>query len=217
MPCAICHLRKEQRFCPALHDRICAVCCGTEREVSLDCPSDCVYLRQARRHEKPRSLDDVERELLFPNVEVKQALLYEREPLLAGLSFGIAKAAHNDSALRDRDVVAALSDLATIYERLVSSGLHYEPAITNLLQQAVVNELRRLIVEYRELEAKHLGYSSLRDSEVLQVLVFLLRTAHAHTSGRPRSRRFLEFVAERFPQQRTAGEQQPAGSRIIVP
>ena len=26
-----------------------------QREVTLDCPSDCAYLQQARDHEKPRS------------------------------------------------------------------------------------------------------------------------------------------------------------------
>jgi hypothetical protein len=216
MPCAICHFRKEQRFCPALHDRICAVCCGTEREVSLDCPSDCVYLQQARRHEKPRSLDDVDRAALFPQIEIREQLLYEREPLLVGLSFAVNKAARAESALRDRDVIAALTDLAIIYERLANSGLHYEPAIANPLQQALVAELRKMITEYRELETKHVGYSSLRDSEVLQLLVFVLRTAHARTSGRPRSRAFLDFLADEFPEKNMA-EPQQAGSRIIVP
>lgn len=217
MPCAICHFRKEQRFCPALHDRICAMCCGTEREVSLDCPSDCVYLRQARKHEKPRSMNDLDRAALFPNVEVREQLLYEREPLLVGLSFTANKAARADSALRDRDIIAALTDLATVYERLTSSGLHYEPASANPLQQALVSELRKMIAEYRELETKHLGYSSLRDSEILQLLVFMLRTAHAQTSGRPRSRAFLDFLADKFPEQSAIGESQQAASRIIMP
>jgi hypothetical protein len=217
MPCAICHFRKEQRFCPALHDRICAVCCGTEREVSLDCPSDCVYLRQARKHERRRTLEDVDRAAMFPNVQVSEQLLYEREPLLAGLSFGIIKAARADAALRDRDVIAALSGLTTMHERLVNSGLHYEPANTNPVQQGLITELRRMITEYRELETKHLGYSSLRESEVLQLLVFMVRTAYSRTSGRPRSRAFLDFLAERFPEKSAIAEPQHTGGRIIVP
>ncbi|HZU23391.1 MAG TPA: hypothetical protein VE998_11220 [Terriglobales bacterium] len=217
MPCAICHFRKEQRFCPALHDRICAVCCGTEREVSLDCPSDCPYLRQARKHEKPRPLEGLDRSALFPQVEVREQLLYEREPLLVGLSFVLTRAARVDPALRDSDVTAALADLATVYERLAASGLHYEAAVTNPIHQALEAELRKIVSEYRELEAKHLGYSSLRDGEILQLLVFMLRTAYAHTSGRPRSRAFLDFLAEKFPEQQITSEPQPAGSRIIIP
>lgn len=215
MPCAICNLRKEQRFCPALHDRICATCCGTEREVSLDCPSDCVYLQQARRHERQRSLDDLDRNALFPTVQVNEQLVYEREPLLVGLSFAVSKAARADAALRDRDVIAATSDLAAQYERLSNSGLHYEPANANPVQQALIAELRRMIAEYRELETKHLGYSSLRDNEVLQLLVFLVRTAWSRTSGRPRSRAFLDFLAERFPEKNSLVA--PESSRIITP
>src|SRR5215469_816833 len=131
MPCVICHLRKDQRFCPALHDRICATCCGTEREVSLDCPSDCPYLRQARQNERPRALEDAERDAMFPNVELREELLYERETLLVGLSFAVNKAARADAALRDRDSVGALTALAESYERLSTSGLHYEPANPN--------------------------------------------------------------------------------------
>ena len=59
MSCAICEKRKEKRFCPAIHGRICPQCCGEQREVTLDCPSDCVYLLQAREHEKPRSMADL--------------------------------------------------------------------------------------------------------------------------------------------------------------
>lgn len=42
---------------------ICAICCGAEREVSIDCPSDCRYLLEARRyeaeHRKPVPADEV--------------------------------------------------------------------------------------------------------------------------------------------------------------
>ena len=66
MSCALCHDRKEKRFCPALHDRICPQCCGEAREVTIDCPSDCVYLQQAREHEKPREADQLDPAALFP-------------------------------------------------------------------------------------------------------------------------------------------------------
>jgi len=37
-----------------VHGRIRPQSCGEQREVTLDCPSDCIYLQQAREHEKPR-------------------------------------------------------------------------------------------------------------------------------------------------------------------
>ncbi len=78
MSCTICETRKEKRFCPAVHGRICPQCCGEQREVTLDCPSDCAYLQQAREHEKPRPLDQLDPSELFPKIEVDQQFLYEQ-------------------------------------------------------------------------------------------------------------------------------------------
>ena len=87
MSCAICEIRKEKRFCPAVHGRICPQCCGEQREVTLDCPSDCPYLQQARKHEKPRPADQFDPASLFLQVEISEQFTYEREHLLMGLSY----------------------------------------------------------------------------------------------------------------------------------
>src|ERR1700685_698850 len=91
--CAICELRKEKRFCPALHGRICAQCCGEQREVTIDCPSDCTYLRQAREHEKPRTAADVDQTAMFPQIEIPEHFLYEHRELIMGISFALANSA----------------------------------------------------------------------------------------------------------------------------
>src|SRR6185437_3901085 len=49
--CPICEKRKPKRFCPAKGEKICAICCGTYREVTIDCPVDCPHLIAARRYE----------------------------------------------------------------------------------------------------------------------------------------------------------------------
>ncbi len=216
MSCFICHVRKAKRFCPAVHGRICPVCCGTEREVTLDCPSDCPYLQQARKHENADHLRELDRTALMPQVEVPDSFLYEHEPLLGGMSFAIAKAARIDRDLYDRDVVQALASMAKSYETLVNSGLHYETPTANLGQQAVIGELQKMIQEYRALEEKQLGYSRLRDSELLNAIVFVLRLALGRTSGRPKSRAFLDFLFAQFPE-KSGVMGATEGSRIIVP
>ncbi len=218
MTCAICEIRKEKRFCPAVHDRICPQCCGEQREVTLDCPADCPYLLQAREHEKPRSSDQVDPATLFLQVELSDQFMYEKEHLLMGLTFALAKAAHADRSLHDQDLIPALSMLATTYERRLNSGLHYEPPLTSEPQRKAVVEIESMVKEYREAELKHTGISSLRDSDVLKALVFLLRLAHARTSGRPKSRAFIQFLLAQFPEQESSVlAPQDAGSRIIVP
>jgi hypothetical protein len=130
LTCAICEERKEKRFCPAVHGKICPQCCGEQREVTLDCPSDCPYLQQAREHANAhtelssnRDLETWFSELEIPPLEVPEQFLYEREELILGLSFALAKGARDepdrslvdrslvDRSLMDRDLIAALGAL----------------------------------------------------------------------------------------------------------
>lgn len=218
MSCPICEIRKEKRFCPAVHGRICPQCCGEQREVTLDCPSDCPYLRQAREHEKPRAPEQIDPAGLFLQIEVSDQFMYEKEHLLMGLTFALAKAARADRGLHDHDLIAALTVLAKSYERRVNSGLHYEQPLTSDSQRRAAVEVENMVKEYRVAEQKHIGYSTVRDSEVLKALVFLVRLAHGRTSGRPKSRAFVEFLFAQFPEKEAAVVTPPeAGSRIIVP
>ena len=219
MPCSLCETRKEKRFCPAIHGRICPQCCGEQREVTLDCPSDCVYLQQAREHEKPgsshaRELTEQDRESLFPNVNIEEAFLYQQENLLLGITFALAKSARADRDLRDNDLITALVSLGKTYETLVQSGLHYEASAINPPQQAVINEIKTMLAEYREVEQKNRGQVALRDSDILKGIVFMTRMAHTRTNGRPKSRAFVEFLFQQFPD-KVAKEEQ--ASRIVVP
>jgi hypothetical protein len=215
--CAICEKRKEKRFCPAMHGRICAQCCGEQREGTLDCPSDCVYLQQAREHEKPRELRDLDQAALFPQIEIGDRFLYEHEHLIVGLTFALAKCARADRGINDTDMIAALGAITKTHETLANSGLHYEAPTTSLSQQAIAAEIQKMLKEYREAEEKHLGYSRLRESDVLKALVFLLRMGYARTSGRPKARAFVDFTVAQFPEQPAIAAPEEAGSRLIVP
>jgi hypothetical protein len=218
LSCAICSDRKEKRFCLAVHGRICPQCCGEQRERTLDCPSECPYLQQARQHEKPRQLEDAPPEEVFPKVELSDEFLQAREPVISGILQTIGKLSRRDRSLNDREVIAALVNLAKSYQTLVGSGLIYEQVPPSLAQQALIEAVRRLLQEFRELEREHLGYTTLKDAEVLKVLVLALRLAHIHTSGRPLSRAFLDFLHDRFAEALSsiAAADEP-GSRIIMP
>ena len=239
LSCAICEERKEKRFCPAVHGKICPQCCGEQREVTLDCPSDCPYLLQAREHatvhrantqnertggrDREASLPEVE----IPDVEITEQFLYEREELILGLSFALAKSARADRSLAnrplmDRDLIAAVSSLAKSYQTLVNSSLIYEPPAANLAHQTIAREIARevetMVREFREAEQQHIGHTRLRDSDVLKALVFLLRLGLGRTSGRPKSRAFVDFLFAQFPAKESVitGPEE-AGSRIVIP
>jgi hypothetical protein len=135
-----------------------------------------------------------------------------------GLTYALAKAAHADRSVNDQDLISALTMLAHSYERRLSSGLHYEEPLTTEPRRRVAAEVETMVKEYREAEQKHVGYSTLRDPDVLKALVFLLRLGYGRTSGRPKSRAFVEFVLAQFPNKEPAVvTPQEAGSRIILP
>jgi hypothetical protein len=214
--CAICETRKEKRFCPALHQRICPQCCGEQREVSLDCPSECVYLQQARQYEKPRPLGTLDQSALFPTIDVGDQFLYEGSVLIATLMLALAKSVRANRSIVDLDLIGAFTALAKSYDTRINSGLYYEPPLTNVVQQSIAAEIQANLKEYREAEQARLGASQLRDSDILKALVVLLRIAHSRTSGRPKSRSFVDFVLEQWSEKPTADPGE-VRSGLIVP
>ena len=99
---------------------------------------------------------------------------------------------------------------------MVNSGLIYEPPTANLAHRAVAAEVETMLKEYRESEQKHVGYVKLKDSDVLKALVFLVRTGLTRTSGRPKSRAFVDFLFKQAPEQSAIAARE-AGSGLIVP
>jgi hypothetical protein len=212
--CAICEIRKDKRFCLAVHGKICATCCGTEREVTLDCPSECVYLQQSRKYDKPREVDTA---LLFPEVEIERSFTEQRAPLMMFLNHGLSEVIKRDRRICDHDLIDALSSFARTYHVLVKSGLVYEPASPSPVQQMITSELQNMVEGYRVAQQQRLGTAALRDSDVLKAVVAMLRVAHSYTTGRPKSRAFVEFVVT-FPTRATMPDALPAPeSRIVIP
>jgi hypothetical protein len=212
VPCPICEKRKAARFCPAKGEKICAVCCGTEREVTIDCPSDCSYLVAAHRYEDGhhRSLP-ADTPLL--DEKIPQDIVYTHQQLMAALAFSIAKFCAVQPAAVDTDVLAAIQALAQTYKTL-SSGIIYEKPPVAPLPRELYAALISLISELKKQQAERPGSAALKDMELFYLWVFLYRMGLLRTNGRPRSRRFIEFLRSQFPQ---VPELQPEESRIIVP
>jgi hypothetical protein len=210
--CSICEKRKAERFCPAKGEKICAVCCGKEREVSIDCPSDCSYLVTAHRYEDQhqRALP-ADTPLL--DVKVPQDVIYMHQNLLSGMAFTAAKFSASHAALTDTEVLAALQALAETYKTL-TSGIYYEKPPDAALPRELYAALTQFLNEAKQQPAERPGAPPVKDSEVFSLLVFLYRMGLLRTNGRPRARRYLEFLRGQFP---AAPELKREESRIIVP
>jgi hypothetical protein len=210
--CPICEKRKAERFCPAKGEKICAVCCGTEREVTIDCPSDCSYLISAHRYEDghQRSLPA---DTPFLDEKIPQDIVYTHQQLMAALAFSIAKFCAAQPATADADVLASIYALAQTYKTL-SSGIIYERPPEAPLPRELYAALIAFVTEVQKQQAGRAGSAILKDMDVFYLWVFLYRMGLLHTNGRPRSRRFIEFLRSQFPQ---APELKREESRIIVP
>jgi hypothetical protein len=207
MKCNICDTRKPRRFCPGLAADICSICCGAEREVTVNCPLDCQYLQEARLHEKT---GDISPELM-PNqdVRVTEEFLREHEALLMFLGAKLFESAITAAGAVDSDVRDALDSLIRTY-RTLQSGLYYETRPSNLIAAAVHQNLQQAIDTLRK-ELTEKGAGAIRDVEILAMLVFLHRFAMSRDNGRPRGRAFIDWLRAYFPQERQSS---PAPSLI---
>lgn len=212
MSCPICEKRKSTRFCPAKGERICAVCCGVEREVTIDCPPDCTYLAAAHRYEDehPRSIP-----AYTPLLDVKlpKDLLHTHQQLLGALAFAIAKFCARQPSASDPDVLKALESLAETY-RTLTTGIFYEKLPDAPLPRDLYGAVMTLLAELKKEQAERTGFFQLKDGDIFHLLVFLFRMGLLRSNGKPRSRRFVEFLRGQFPQ---AQELKREKSRIIVP
>ena len=212
MSCPICEKRKAARFCPAKGEKICAVCCGTEREVSIDCPADCVHLIAAHRYE-----DEHQRSLPAdtPLLDEKlpQDAIHMHQDVLTGLAFAAAKFCAAQPSATDPDVLAALQALAETY-RTLRSGIYYEKPPQAPLPRDLYDAFSTFLNETKQHAPSRTGSLAIKDSEIFFLLVFLYRMGLLRTNGRPRARRFIEFLRSQFP---AAPELKREESRIIVP
>ena len=135
------------------------------------------------------------------------------QQLMAALAFSIAKFCAVQPAAVDTDVLAALQSLAQTYKTL-STGIIYEKLPDAPLPRELYAALVAYISEVRKQQSERASSALFKDTEIFYLLVFLYRMGLLRTNGRPRSRRFIEFLRGQFPQ---SPELQREESRIIVP
>lgn len=208
--CAICHKKKARRDCPGIRDAICAPCCGAEREVTVDCPLDCVYLREARRHEYERVPPP--KELPFPEIEVSDSFLAEHEHLVGQIGFRLLRHALENPKTTDRDLQGAMEKLIRTYETL-SSGIYYESLPEEGQQIGVFRDVKKFLDEYQEKDRQRGSPAPLKEEDVIRSLVFLSRLSVVHSNRRARGRAFIDFLRQTFPEKAAPREE----SRLIVP
>jgi hypothetical protein len=217
MPCAICQERRPKRFCPGVHGEICSICCGTEREVTITCPLDCEYLRDARRREKPVPLDAAS----IPNqdIRISEKFLEENEALLLFLGERLGAAAMETPGVSDSDMRDALQALVRTY-RTLQSGVYYESRPENALAKTLFDAVQSALAEFRGKEQESRGIPKTRDADVLGLLVFFERLELDRNNGRRRGRAFIDLLRSFYvsPSSKAGTDSVgPLGSSLVLP
>lgn len=176
---------------------ICSVCCGTEREVTIDCPSDCPYLIASREYDATRRQVDPSK-LPFPDTRIPISFAQDHGALLAALNYAVCVYARDNRQLVDSDVIGSLQALAETFKTL-SGGIYYEKPPVYALQRGLYDALKAALEEFRKKETQRMGQSAIRDSEVRDALIFLAQLGGARSNDRPKSRAYLDLLRAQFP------------------
>ena len=180
--------------------------------MSIDCPSGCAYLIAAHRYEDKQQRS-VPAETPFLEERIPADFLHIHQQLLAAMAFTIAKFCAANPFAADPDVVSALRALAETYKTL-GAGIYYEKQPDIPVQRELYAALASFLDDVKKQQTAATGLSPLKDGDVFFLTIFLYRMGLLRTNGRPKARRFIEFLRGQFPQ---AQELKQEESRIIVP
>jgi hypothetical protein len=206
--CPLCSERAGKRYCPAKTARICAVCCGTKREVEIDCPSSCPYLKASRSYESEKPILDAETMARIRRYD--NEFLQRHHHVLEAINENIAQERAAAPWLVDNDVTEVYKAL-TATMRTLSSGIYYESLPEGPIRLSLFRRLKTLFDEFMKPDPSG-ARPILKASEAVEILDFETLAVQMNSSVRPRSRRYLDWIAETF------GYPQPQQqSGLIIP
>ena len=118
--CPLCSERSAKRYCPAKASQICPICCGSKREVEIDCPSTCPHLKSGREYEAGKRPPDpglAARVQHFDN-----DFLGQFSPVLDRLSRAVVIERQSSPWLVDNDVVEVYKALTVTMKTLETTA-----------------------------------------------------------------------------------------------
>ena len=205
--CPLCSRRVAKRHCPAKATKICSVCCGTKREVEIDCPSDCTHLQKGRFYEASRQ---VQQRSVTPPREFSPQFLRKHATAITVIAVAVLEERAQIPAMVDQEARDAFEALKATMKTL-SAGIYYETLPEG--SSASIALFRRVQSALEHLmQPQGPAHDALRVSDVPELLDFMIATAQTHSSGRPRSRQYLDWLAVMVPV-----PERDAPSRLIVP
>lgn len=182
--CIICNRRKGDRFCPALEDNICSLCCGTKRQKEITCSPGCEYLKRGKDYQLAQQISkqisssfQTESDDIFRNEEVVQFVMPLERSFLENF--------YDDKSVNDNDIYDALVKIYS-YQTKNIDLLKANNKCEELIFE-VFNELNKALPNISE---------DLKTKSILRIL----RSIKTSSGGILGSRNYLEMIYSQFTQ-----------------
>ena len=210
MICRLCNKRPVKRACPARHEQICAVCCGTKRLVEISCPDDCRYLESAQRHPAAVVKRQIDADVTVLMATIGRLSEQQLQLFFLLQSMVLSYKPEGLARLTDADVALAAGALAGSLET-ASKGVIFEESTGSVVAEGLRRALKPVIEEVTK------GGGSRAEREVAIVLRGMERGAR-HDGGQIPDGEvsYLDLVSRVF-QQRPSKAQEPAKPLIVLP
>ena len=190
--------------------QICPVCCGTKREVEIDCPSNCVYLHEGREYESKRMMRRGQWVVRTGRLW-QDAFINQHYEVFLSLWAIILDERDRFPELVDSDVQMTLDALIQTYETL-DKGIYYDSGPPSTIQKSLYSSLKSYLeTPDKEFDVSH---NRLNTSTILDCLRFQKELAAAIVLPRPKSRAFLDHLGEMYSRSASSFREQP---KIILP
>lgn len=164
--------------------------------MSLSCPLECEYLQEAHKREKPLTIP--ESQISNGDIAVTEEFIRDHEELLLFAIYSLLEAALRTAGAIDADVMGALEALIQTH-RTLESGLVYETRSENAIAAGVQRLFAASLNDYQKVRAEREGLPSVRNVEILAILVFLHRVGQQNQNGRARGRMFIDLLRHMTP------------------
>jgi hypothetical protein len=205
--CRLCNKRQGKRFCPALRENICSVCCARDRLMEIACPETCTYLAAGRETSSEKSRALLATALSESGRFVNRTLTEGQIHALVTIEAAVVESKRRElKDTKDRDILEAFQNVLKNLQT-ADSGLIYEHRVASPLVQQLSQQIRDNVQELNE----HAPLSRrITTSDEIEAIKILIESAQAFIDRGEDDRAYLRSIAIRVPWNTTASSE-PAG------
>jgi len=197
--CTKCKQRKGKRYCPALDDHLCSLCCGLLREKEIHCPQTCGFLEKHGSYQEDRIIE--KKQASAPKrISPEEDIL--KDERMAWLAFHIEaplmEYAQRMESFTDRDALLSLEYARDKIEK--DKGLLFIPdeksKPKNEIGEAIYQSVERCRYEQKIIIPGE--QDVYKKDEKIRCLERVMHSVQFLSKGNLKARTYLEQLISRF-------------------